>query len=77
MRIEDVEIEAAVSVENRAPSLAESIPCTNANKFTKFLKNKNKNGFRFTEIQEESVSQITNNLPNKISMALMEYPTNY
>ena len=31
------------------------------------FKNKNKNGFRFTEIQEESVSQIINNLPNKNS----------
>ena len=49
------------------PNLAENIPCTTANNFTKFLKNKNKNGFRFTEIQEESVSQIINNLPNKNS----------
>ena len=38
------------------PNLAENIPCTIANNVTKFLKNKNKNGFRFTEIQEESVS---------------------
>ena len=36
------------------PKLAEGIPCTNANNFTKFFKNKN--GFRFTELQEESVS---------------------
>ena len=59
------------------PNLAESIPCTITNNFTKFLKNKNKHGFRFTEIQEESVSQIINNLPNKIAMVVMEYPANY
>ena len=50
-----------------SPNVDESIPCTVANNFTKFLKNKNKNGFRFTEIQEESISQIINNLPNKNS----------
>ena len=54
-------------VTETGPNLAESIPCTIANNFTKFLKIKNKNGFRFTEIQEESVSQIINNLSNKNS----------
>ena len=49
------------------PNLAENIQCTTVNNITKFLKNKNTNGFRFTEIQEESVSQIINNLPNKNS----------
>ena len=45
------------------------ISCTNTNNLTQFLKNKNKRGFRFTEmqgpVQEESVSQIICNLPNK------------
>ena len=49
------------------PNLAKTIPCTNANNFTKLLRNMNINGFRFTEIQEESVSQIRYNLPNKNS----------
>ena len=49
------------------PNLAEGISYTNTNNVIKFLKNKNKSGFRFTEIQEESVSQIIRNLPNKNS----------
>ena len=73
--------------------------CTNANNFTKFVKNKNKSvfliteqdssfsnqitfilhihGFRFTEIQEKSISQIIHNIPNKKYVVLMEYQANY
>ena len=49
------------------PNIAESIPCTNTNNTFFFLNKKNQNGFRFTEIQEESISQIMRNLPIKNS----------
>lgn len=49
------------------PKLAESISCTSTNNFTQYLTNKTNTVFRFTEVQEISISKIIHNLSNKNS----------